>query len=320
MLMAIGYIVCVSPIYFKSDLNWNGSTSLSYVAADNLGAMSTVAATQSIVVTPVNDAPALTGSAVTLADAPQDFSLVIAAADLRQGWTDVDGGALSVANLSANHASLQDNGNGTWTVTPDVNYSGSLALSYAVQDGQGGSSSATQSVNLLPSPTVHAGVDYTLPAYRINLVLTGANPISGNGNALDNVLTGNAQANTLNGLAGNDTLVGGAGADLFVFTTALDPASNVDVIADFGAGDQIVLDNHVFAALGLSGALAVEQFHAGADLTGSQSAEQGAGLYYDTTTGALYYDADGFGGSEAVKFASLSGAVALSDAAFVIQG
>jgi len=73
---------------------------------------------------------------------------LIAAADLLAGFSDVDGDALSVANLAADHGSLADNGNGTWTLTPDANYSGPVALSYDVIDGKGGSVPSTQGFSL----------------------------------------------------------------------------------------------------------------------------------------------------------------------------
>jgi Ca2+-binding RTX toxin-like protein len=49
-----------------------------------------------------------------------------------------------------------------------------------------------------------------------NLTYTGADadPFTGTGNSLNNVITGGDLADTLNGLAGNDTLNGGLGADI----------------------------------------------------------------------------------------------------------
>jgi len=49
----------------------------------------------------------------------EDTPYLIAAVTLLAGFSDVDGDALSVANLSADHGSLADNGNGTWTFTPE---------------------------------------------------------------------------------------------------------------------------------------------------------------------------------------------------------
>ncbi|WP_300337528.1 putative Ig domain-containing protein [Accumulibacter sp.] len=64
------------------------------------------------------------------------------------------------------------------------------------------------------SDLVRSGISYTLMDNVENLTLTGAAPLDGTGNALDNVLTGNGAANTLIGGDGNDTLDGGSGADV----------------------------------------------------------------------------------------------------------
>ncbi len=55
---------------------------------------------------------------------------------------------------------------------------------------------------------------YTLGANVENLTFTNAVAHTGNGNALDNVITGAGAVDTLNGNDGNDTLNGGAGNDV----------------------------------------------------------------------------------------------------------
>ncbi len=90
------------------------------------------------------------------------------------------------------------------------------------------------------------GGGYALPAQVENLVLLGT-ARTGQGNALDNLLTGNAMANwlsggaghdTLDGGAGNDVLFGGAGADRFLLVRG----GGADRIGDFTPGtDQIRL-------------------------------------------------------------------------------
>ncbi len=62
--------------------------------------------------------------------------------------------------------------------------------------------------------TIVSSVSYTLPDNVENLTLAaGSGPLTGTGNALDNVIVGNASGDTLNGGDGNDTITGGAGAD-----------------------------------------------------------------------------------------------------------
>ena len=53
-----------------------------------------------------------------------------------------------MSGLSANHGSVVDNGDGTFTITPGANYNGPLSLTYNVIDGNGGSVAASQSYSL----------------------------------------------------------------------------------------------------------------------------------------------------------------------------
>jgi Ca2+-binding RTX toxin-like protein len=152
---------------------------------------------------------------------------------------------------------------------------------------------------------------YTLPPEVENLVLAvGSKAAGGTGNDLDNIITGNAVTNTLVGGAGNDVLdgrdgadvlTGGAGNDTFGFSTAPNSRA-IDKIMDFNAAqDCIALDNAVFKALG-EGELPPSAFQAGAT---SVAASAAVHIIFNTTNGALLYDADGAGGTSAVQFATL---------------
>ncbi len=61
--------------------------------------------------------------------------------------------------------------------------------------------------------TVESSVDFTLPDEVENLTLVGSDPLTGDGNDLDNLLIGNTGDNYLSGYAGNDILEGGEGND-----------------------------------------------------------------------------------------------------------
>jgi uncharacterized delta-60 repeat protein len=184
---------------------------------------------------------------------------------------------------------------------------------------------------------VQSGITYTLTANVEKLTLTGANAINGSGNGLNNVLTGNSAANTLSGLAGadtlngndgsdtlnggadadtmkggagndtlngglgNDVLTGGTGNDFFVFDTALGAGTNLDTIQDYSAAaDTIRLENGIFTQLATTGVLGAANFK-----VGTAAADANDFIVYNSSTGALYYDADGSGAGAATQFATV---------------
>jgi serralysin len=132
---------------------------------------------------------------------------------------------------------------------------------------------------------------------------SGINILSGL--AGNDTLNGGAGSDTLIGGAGNDRLTGGNGADRFVFNFAPNATSNKDTITDFTSGtDKIQLSKAVMTALGSTlGTLATGQFWSGASVTAGHDSDDR--IVYNTTTGALYYDADGSGSGAAVQLALL---------------
>ncbi|MEQ1669387.1 MAG: S8 family serine peptidase, partial [Hyphomicrobium sp.] len=109
---------------------------------------------------------------------------------------------------------------------------------------------------------------------------------------------------TLYGGSGNDTLQGGAGNDIFVFDRPLNALTNVDSVVDFDylyytetPADRIWLESRVFTGLAL-GALDADAF-----AIGTAAIDANDRIIYDALSGALYFDADGLGGSAQVKFA-----------------
>jgi serralysin len=139
----------------------------------------------------------------------------------------------------------------------------------------------------------------------------GADTLSGGdgndilrGGADNDVLSGGIGNDILQGGTGNDTLNGGAGNDTFVFDTALSSVSNVDSIADFIANiDKIQLDKDIFTTLTDDGVLSSDFFRASVN---GVSLDENDYFLYNTTSGALLYDADGSGQGVAVQFATLT--------------
>ena len=118
-----------------------------------------------ITVGDVNVPPTGAPTAVLAAGA-EDTSYLVSAASLLQGFSDADGDTLSVANLSADHGSVTDNGNGSFTITPAANYNGPVSLNYNVVDGNGGSLAATQGFGL--TAVNDAPVNTVLGAQTVN--------------------------------------------------------------------------------------------------------------------------------------------------------
>lgn len=147
------------------------------------------------------------------------------------------------------------------------------------------------------------------------------------GNSGANMLKGGAKDDVIQGNAGADTLTGNAGNDQFVFN---DTAST-DTITDFNAhptqgnspnGDLLVFSDAIFdlGANEGTGTGTATAFTAGIlELTGTTFASANSRFGFDTTTGDLYYDADGSGAGTSVKIATLSNIATISetDLAFI---
>jgi serralysin len=143
---------------------------------------------------------------------------------------------------------------------------------------------------------------------------SGADVILGNNAA--NRLRGGSGNDTLAGGAGMDVLKGGGGADRFVFNATLG-STNVDTLEDFQHDkDLIQLEDLLFKAIGPS--LGAGEFYAKAGAVTAHDRDDR--VIYDTTSGKLYYDADGnkSGGLATVHFASLTNKPALDHGDFAV--
>ena len=214
-----------------------------------------------------------------------------------------DGSDIYLIPLAADHpaAEIRDSGaNGTDELRFSSSVKGSTLKLFAADTG----------LERVVIGTGSAAAAATTGTTALNLDAAEApNALTIQGNAGANVLTGTAYADlifaaggndqisagagddTIYGGLGNDTLCGGDGADLFVFDAALG-ATNKELISDFQSGtDKILLSLKVFKALGAVGNMGDTQFWFGAGAVKGHDLDDR--IIYNTTTGALYYDADG---------------------------
>ena len=130
------------------------------------------------------------------------------------------------------------------------------------------------------------------------------------GSALGDLIIGGTGNDTLAGGLGNDTLTGNQGNNLLVFNTQPNNTTNVDLITDFVSGkDQLQFSKAVFTGLnsaagtGNGSPLNVTEFVSSTIAT--QGTTASSHLIYNSTSGVLYYDADGNAAGAAVKVAIL---------------
>lgn len=143
-------------------------------------------------------------------------------------------------------------------------------------------------------------------------ILNGnANNDNLNGGFSDDILNGGLGNDLLIGGLGNDTLTGGEGSDKFRFFRTTD---GVDTITDFSvADDEIQVKGEKLGGDLVKGVLRAEQF-----VLGTKALDSEDRFIYDQTTGNLFFDIDGAGGSDQILLATLSNQANISFADIVV--
>ncbi|MFA0521099.1 cadherin-like domain-containing protein, partial [Vibrio sp. 10N.222.55.E8] len=101
---------------------------------------------------------------VTLSPGTEDTAVTLHVSDLLAQAGDYDDGEtarLSVHNLSADHGTIIDNKDGTYTFNPDADYNGAVHFTYDVQDPQGATvaTSASMALAAVADAAVIGGAD-----------------------------------------------------------------------------------------------------------------------------------------------------------------
>jgi Ca2+-binding RTX toxin-like protein len=164
--------------------------------------------------------------------------------------------------------------------------------------------------------TISGGSSGTISFTNIERVVGGFFNDSMTGSAAGQNLTGQAGSDSLWGAGGIDTLWGGAGADTFIFRET--GTANADSIRDWASGsDTLALDNAAMSALGAEGDFAAgdARFVANSGGTAQDASDR---VVYNTSTGSLYYDADGSGAGATQLIATVSGNPAISATDIVV--
>jgi Ca2+-binding RTX toxin-like protein len=159
-----------------------------------------------------------------------------------------------------------------------------------------------------------SGADSIIGGSGNDSIQGGAGNDTIDGGAGNDNIGGNDGVDSIAGGAGNDALSGGSGQDRFVFHEF--GSANADTISDFAsAWDGINVDNAAFSAVGADGRFSSNdaRFFAAAGAAAGHDADDR--MVYNTTTGQLYYDADGSGSGEAQLVATIANhpAMAASD-------
>ncbi|MBW2466555.1 MAG: tandem-95 repeat protein, partial [Deltaproteobacteria bacterium] len=129
--------------------DYHGSDTFGFVVSD--GQLTSNLAVVTITVSPVNDPPAARNDLAATADASPITTGNVLAND-----TDIEGDILTIVSFTQpEHGSVVDNGDNTFTYTPEYLYSGLDSFNYTVTDGNGATGTAQVLVTVHnPPPTV----------------------------------------------------------------------------------------------------------------------------------------------------------------------
>ncbi|MDJ0927012.1 MAG: tandem-95 repeat protein, partial [Gammaproteobacteria bacterium] len=213
---------------YTPNANFNGTDSFVYEISDGDGG--TAQATVTLTVNPINDPPTAVGdSYVTNED--QSVVALLGVDDLLMNDSDPEGDPLTVNTTPValpTNGSLILNNDGTFTYTPDPDFSGMDSFIYEVLDGNGGTSQATVTIVVNPvndAPTTTGIADVTVNEDALDTII---NLVA----SFDDVEDGSGGLNFAVMQNTNPALFGSTNVDNVAGTLTLDYAADAFGTAD----------------------------------------------------------------------------------------
>lgn len=167
--------------------NQSGVVVIGYEVHDAHGA--SIRASRSVNFANINDTPMGELTGILPTNGVQNNNYIVSVADLLQGFSDIENDALSVADLSSNLGSVTQNTDGTYTITPPIDYIGDVRLSYAVQDTQGAKLNVSRDFVVLvgqgtpprgnPTAILASGTEDSAYIVSANSLLQGFSDVNG---------------------------------------------------------------------------------------------------------------------------------------------
>ncbi|MCP4106828.1 MAG: tandem-95 repeat protein [Desulfobacteraceae bacterium] len=129
---------------YTPEADWNGTDSFTYKAGD--GSTDSGAATATVTVSAVNDAPAAGSDKYTT---DEDTALTVEAPGILANDTDTEGASLTVSEFTEpSNGSLELNSDGSFTYTPKPDWNGTDTFTYKAGDGSADSETASAEITV----------------------------------------------------------------------------------------------------------------------------------------------------------------------------
>ncbi|WP_264875584.1 tandem-95 repeat protein, partial [Vibrio agarivorans] len=172
---------------FAPNENFNGDVEFSFNVSDGTD---TVSANVNVQVTEVNDPPVAGSTSYTV---NEDSSITISNEQLLANSSDVEGEvAIDSVTYSGTDGVFADNGDGTYTFTPNENFAGDISVDVTVVDEDGATAETTAGIDVIEvnDPPIAGPTTYTIDedsvlTFNESQVLANASDVDGEVSVVD---------------------------------------------------------------------------------------------------------------------------------------